>query len=130
MIGRQVTMIDNDEWDELVIKTYGRPYCLQQQDGCRDRGTILITVPNEFAIDYENDTVPEKVNDAEMGVSFKAWLERDPQQPLNSPDKWDREHGLEMWWHRNFYPYEDAVANDLHARGLLPAGEYVINIDW
>lgn len=127
---KQTTMIDVSDWDSLVQKTYGRIYSFQQQDGCRERGIEQITIPFEYPWDYENDSIPEKVNGDEMGVSFKAWLDRNPEQKLNSEDEWDREHGLEMWWERNFYPSMDMLANDLHAKGLLPAGEYVINIDW
>lgn len=115
---KQVTMIEVQEWDDLVENTYNRPYSFQQQDGCKDRGTHNLTVPDE-PMDYENDSVPETVNHPNMGVSFKAWLERDPKQ-----------NAITMWWERNFYPDVQMIANDLHSKGLLPAGEYVINIDW
>lgn len=87
-------------------------------------------MPDPHPSDYENDTIPEKVNGSEMGVSFAAWLARDPKQPLKTADKWDQGHGLELFWERNFYPDVSMVANDLHARGLLPAGKYTIIIDW
>jgi hypothetical protein len=32
-------IIEDRDWDDLVSKTYGRIYCLQQQEGCRDRGS-------------------------------------------------------------------------------------------
>lgn len=123
-----VKMINVQDWDDLVQETYGRPYNLQQQDGCIERQIIHITVPEE-ADDFENDTVPEIVNHPDMGVSFKAWLERDPKQKI--PDL----HGFgndftDMWWDRNFYPDLQTVANDLHAKGLIEAGEYSINVDW
>jgi hypothetical protein len=35
-----------------------------------------------------------------------------------------------MFWDRNFYPNVQMVANDLHKKGLLEAGEYSIRIDW
>lgn len=126
---KSVQMIDVYDWDNLVEKTYGRPYSFQQQDGCKDRGTFDLKVPST-AYDYENDTIPEEVNGEEMGVSFAAWLARDPKQKLNSKDDWDREHGLDLFWTRNFYPDIQMIANDLHAKGLLPAGKYVIDIDW
>lgn len=110
-------------------KTYGRIYSFQQQDGCKERGRFRLTVP-DTPNDYENDTIPEKVNGDEMGVSFAAWLARDPNQLLDTGDKWDREHGLSLFWERNFYPDIQMVANDLYKRGLLAAGEYTINIDW
>lgn len=125
---KQVTMIEVQEWDDLVENTYNRPYSFQQQDDCKDRGTHSLTVPDE-PMDYENDSVPETVNHPYMGVSFKAWLERDPKQKLNADDC-DCPSAITMWWERNFYPDVQMIANDLHSKGLLPAGEYVINIDW
>lgn len=127
---KQTTMIDVQDWDALVVDTYGKPYSFQQQDGCKERGIVNITVPQKHPYDYEKDTIPEEVNGDEMGVSFKAWLSRDPKQKLNTKDEWDKEHGLDLFWKRNFYPDIDMLVNDLYARGLLPAGEYVINIDW
>lgn len=122
-------VIEVSDWDDLVQETYGRPYSFQQQDGCKSRGNYSLTVP-DGAYDFENDTVPEEVNHSEMGVSFKAWLERDPKQKLNSDDSWEREHGLSLWWRRNFYPDIQMIANDLHEKGLIDAGDYTINIDW
>ena len=127
---KNVKMIEVSDWDKLVKATYKRPYCFQQQNGCQDRGTFPITVP-EFADDFENDTVPEEVNHEEMGVSFKAWLERDPKAPLKDEDvdhatQW----AIDLWWERNFYPNIQMIANDLQEKGLLDAGDYVIDIDW
>jgi hypothetical protein len=125
---RTEQVIDDSEWDKLVQETYGRTYCFQQQDGCKSRGNFHITVPEE-AEDFENDSVPEEVNGDEMGVSFAAWLARDPKQKLSNPDD-QQSYSLDLWWERNFYPNIQMVANDLHAKGLLEAGDYTINIDW
>lgn len=122
-------VISVQDWDDLVAETYKRPYSFQQQDGCKERGNFNITIP-DGAYDHENDTIPEEVNGDEMGVSFKAWLDRDPEQKLDTEDNWEREYGLELFWGRNFYPDVQMVANDLHSKGLIPAGEYVIEIDW
>lgn len=119
-------LISVQDWDDLVIKTYGRPYSFQQQDGCKDRGVEYITIP-DVAEDYENNSVPEVVNSPEMGVSFKAWLERDPKQKLDGQRS---DFQLELWWDRKFYPHVQMIANDLHERGLLKSGEYLIEIDW
>lgn len=128
---RTEQIIDLNDWDGLVTKTYGRPYSFQQQDDCKSRGAFHFSVPAE-ADDYDRDTVPEIVNHPEMGVSFKAWLERDPNTPLagekESPNM--AKHSLGLWWDRNFYPDVQMVANDLHAKGLLEAGSYAIDIDW
>lgn len=122
-------VIGVQDWDDLVIKTYGKPYSFQQQNGCQDRGNFPLRIP-EGAEDFENDTIPEEVNGEEMGVSFKAWLARDPEQKLDTEDEWERDHGIDLFWRRNFYPDIQMVANDLHAKGLIPAGKYVIEIDW
>lgn len=125
---RTEKVIDVGDWDELVEKTYGRIYSFQQQDGCKERGREYITVPDSPE-DYKNDTVIEKVNGSKMGVSFDAWLARDPKQKLDA-DNWDSPSAIDMWWGRNFYPHVSMVANDLHSRGLLEAGDYTIDIDW
>lgn len=125
----KVNMIEVDDWDNLVVSTYQRPYSFQQQDGCKERGTFEFTVPDK-PYDFKNDIIPEVVNGNEMGVSFKAWLERDPKQQLDSEDEWARSHGINLFWERNFYPDIQMVANDLNSKGLLPDGKYVINIDW
>jgi len=119
-------MITIRDWNKCVQEAYGRPYNFQQQNGCQDRGNFQLEVPGEVD-DFENDTVPEIVNGKEMGVSFKAWLERNPKQKIKD-QKYDYE--LKLWWARNFYPNVQMVANDLHMNGFLPAGEYLISIDW
>jgi len=121
-------VIPLEEWDKLVRETYGRPYSFQQQDGCQARGIRTFCVPDE-PTDYENDTVPEEVNHEQMGVSFAAWIARDPKQKLADPDA-QEDYCLDLWWERNFYPDLQMVANDLHAKGLLEAGEHTILIDW
>ena len=119
-------VIEVSEWDKLVTETYGRPYSYQQQDGCRSRGIFRFSVPDE-AEDYERDSVPEVVNHAERGVSFAAWLARDPKAPLANGSA---DFSLKLWWKRNFYPDIQMIANDLCEKGLLKPGEYTLNIDW
>ena len=126
---KNVKMIEVGEWDKLVKNTYKRTYSFQQQDGCKDRGTFNLIVPDE-ADDFENDTIPEIVNHEKMGVSFKAWLSRDPKEPLKELKDRTEQYTIDLWWKRNFYPNIQMIANDLHSKGLLDAGEYVINIDW
>jgi len=123
---RTEKMISVSDWDEVVTKTYGKPYSFQQQDGCQSRGLFRIFVPDE-ADDYEREKVPEVVNHDEMGVSFAAWLKRDPKAPLKDGRT---DFSLDLWWKRNFYPDLQMVANDLHSKGLLEAGEYTIDVDW
>jgi len=124
---KNVKMISASDWDKLVQETYGKPYCFQQQDNCKDRGAFYITIPVKSPENFKRDTVPEIVNHPTMGVSFKAWLNRNPKKPIHN-QKYDFE--LEMWWQRNFYPNVEMVANDLLKNGLIEAGDYVIDIDW
>ena len=124
---RSVKMIDVSEWDDLVTKTYGRPYNFQQQDGCKSRGTFELTVPDEDNDAEMADSVPEVVNGDEMGVKFAVWLARDPKKMIKGETQ---KFALILWWERNFYPDVQAVANDLHSKGLLEAGSYLIDIDW
>jgi hypothetical protein len=124
---RTERVVSVQDWDELVEKTYKRPYCFQQQDGCKERQRVYINVPTKHPMDFEAIEVPEEVNHPDMGVSFAAWLERDPDKMIKS------EHGFDftkMWWHRNFYPDVEMIINDLYSKGLLPEGELTIDIDW
>lgn len=119
--------VDVQDFDALVTETYGKPYRFQQQNGCQDRGVYYLTVPDPNAEDFEDDEIPEVINGQEMGVSFSSWLKRDPKE-------WNGESGderfLDLFWGRNFYPAIEVLANDLHSKGLIETGEYVINIDW
>ena len=127
---RTELVIDVGDWDKLVTETYQRPYSFQQQDGCKDRQRVQITIPDKDETwDYDNDSIPEEVNGEEMGVSFKAWLERDPAQKIPNPHSFGYD-GTDLFWTRNFYPDVQMVANDLYAKGLIEAGDYVIDIDW
>lgn len=121
-------VIDVGDWNNLVEETYGKPYNLQQQDGCMERQMIHFKIPSDYYTwDFENDTIPEEINGPEMGVSFKAWLERDPLAWGGEPKD---ERFLHIFWNRNFYPSLSVIGEDLHKKGLLEEGEYWINIDW
>lgn len=115
---RTVKMIDGDDWDSLVMQTYQKPYCLQQQNYGM-RGLVEITVPPDDLDDFPNDTLEKSEYD--MGVSFKAWLEKDPDNCSEDEDC--------DFWERKFYPSLDTVVNDLYKKGLLDVGEYYINLD-
>jgi hypothetical protein len=124
---KNVKTIEVFDWDKLVSDTYGKPYSFQQQDGCQSRGIFHLTIPSEYTGDDEmNDEIPEIINGETMGVKFEKWLERDPNQPVAGRT----DYGVGLWWDRNFYPDIHTVANDLHKRGLIEAGEYSIEIDW
>lgn len=124
-------IIDCSDWDKLVTDTYKKPYRFQQQDGCQSRGMVNITIPddNKYEEEEMNNSIPFEINGDEMGVKFEVWLNTSPddtEKEFNPQFKWKNE----MFWDRNFYPHLQSVANDLHERGLIEAGNYVINIDW
>jgi hypothetical protein len=118
-------VISVQDWDKLVVETYGKPYMFQQ-NGCMDRGNFPITIP-DIAEDYEDETIPDKINGDEMGVSFAAWLARDVKEWNGEKSKYTN---ISLFWERNFYPDIQMVANDLHEKGLIPKGKYTIEINW
>lgn len=122
---KNVIMFDVDEWDDLVSSTYGRIYSFQQQDGCKDRGIYSFSIPYSEPEDYERTEIPEKVNGEIMGVSFKTWLERDPDTP-----KFQHDYERTLFWDRNFYPHVSMIIKDFEEKGILKEGDYIINIDW
>jgi hypothetical protein len=129
---KTVKTIDVADWDKLVVETYGRPYDLQQQDGCMGRGGVDLTVPDDEDEDeymHPAADIPEVVNGRVMGVRFADWLARDPKKPIPGKDGGEK-YMLDLFWHRTFYPDLQTVANDLCKRGLLKKGKYVIDIDW
>jgi hypothetical protein len=133
---KTVKMIEADDWDALVRKTYGKPYKFQQQEGCRQRGIFRLAIPSVYTDDDRMyDSIPFVINGKKMGVKFDIWLKTSIEEVNNKlPEKYPGQN--EMFWERNFYPDTLTLANDLYKRGLLgtsdfiPAGEYVINIDW
>ena len=121
---KNLKVIKFSDWDELVIDTYERPYCFQQQN----RGMVNLSIPSEFTEDDEmNDSIPEEVNGVEMGVKFDVWLSRNPKQPIPNQIA---DYQLLSFWERNFYPDIYTLANDLYKKGLIEKGEYSIRIDW
>ena len=125
-----VKLVTCQEWDRFVSETYEKIYFFQQQDGCKVRGIERITVPDSYADewDYENTSIPFEVNGEEMGVSFETWLNTSPSDTIHEFDGDICDN--ELFWERNFYPKVNKIANDLHSKGLLEEGEYVILIDW
>lgn len=127
----EVRVIQLNDWDYFVKRVYGKIYAFQQQDGCQPRGTYFFSVPDEWYEDFEATEIPYKINGKEMGVSFETWLNTDPEDTkkyFEEPRLTDFNNRL--FWYRNFYPDIGMIINDLHSKGLLESGEYMINIDW
>lgn len=104
-------IISDDNWDSFVQAIYKRPYCFQQQDGCKERGIYTFKVP-------QNGTEDRNQEDYEYGVPFEEWLAADSKDMS------------EMKWHREFFPDITMIIEDLYSEGLIEAGNYIINIDW
>lgn len=153
MISKQSwTVIDEREFSELVSKTYGRPYRLQQQgEGIGNGNVVHVEVPSEpsgfLGTNDNGDPLPD----------FQTWLDRDETASVPDPttemlkkhnednkhkpdfekilipeDKQSLPGGLthQLWWTRDFYPPLESVLTDLHAKGLLDAGDYTIHAWW
>ena len=122
-------IIDSNDLDDLIRETYGKPYCFQQQDGCKNRGIEYITVPVINPDYYTNTSLKFEINGNDMGVSFDTWLKTTVKE-VNElhPEEYSGQNDL--WWERNFYPYIDMIINDLYEKGLVEEGDYVIEIDW
>lgn len=125
---QKLIMITLQDWDEFVVSVYGKPYMFQQQNGFREKGTYSLTVPDKWAYDNRGTTeIPFEVNGKEMGVSFETWLDTSPEDTAKH-FAWDWEN--DTFWERNFYPDVRMIANDLHSKGLIEPGKYIIEIDW
>ncbi len=72
-----------------------------------------------------NDDIPRSLNTSKMGVKFSTWLNADPNELLENSKSSTR-----LFWCRNFYPDLQTVLDDLHAKGLIDAGNYIIEVDW
>lgn len=134
-------VVYDGEWSRFVSEVYGRPYDLQQQDGGMSRCHLYVEVPvapediEIFKEDCLGDISP--CDEKSMCVDFERWLSRDPEQLV--PDdvvrqdcSWveNKRFNTDLWWERNFYPHIDILANDLYEKGFLPAGQYLILVDW
>ena len=123
-------MIYFSDWDNLVSDTYGKTYSFQQQDGCKSRGMVDITIPSKEAEELDNcmsKSIDELLSEGDRGIKFSVWLESDPKAPIEDiKEEWE----IDMFWEREFYPCVEIVANDLHKKGLIKAGDYKIEIDW
>ena len=129
-IGKNVIFVSDSEWDKLVNETYGKPYELQQQQNdCYENGSrIEFEVPfssSEPYSKFENATLPYEINGEKMGVSLESWVATD-EDSFPYGYKYEKD----LWYGRNFYPHYEEIANDLYNKGLLQAGNYVIDISW
>lgn len=99
------------DFSRYVTEHYGRPYNLQQQgDMLAQEASVRFTVPSPYAED-------------DMPVSLADWIAATP--PTDPSDYREK-----MRWERDYYPNLETVANDLHTKGLLDAGDYIMYAWW
>ena len=117
---KKIKLIDVNDWDKFITKTYKKPYNFQQQDGCKDRGTFHFNVPVDLSYDVStiHNDIPYEINGEIMCVELETWLKREPK------------NDDVMFWERNFYPSVYSLIDDLYKKGLLEKGSYAIEIDW
>lgn len=115
-----VRQIDCWDWDEYIKTHYNKPYKFQQQAGCRDRGSVAITVPADPDDDFDDDWRSKQ-------VSLQEWIDAEFD---GSFDNTIEEYRTKLEGNRNFYPPLAEVINDLYDKGLLEAGDYEIIVDW
>lgn len=121
-------VIDSSDLDALVVATYGKPFCFQQQDDCRDRGSYQFEVKSEPDLSDEFKGKTELdcgINGEDYGVDFQTWLN------TKASDFYDgKPFYQDLWFERNFYPDMVYLLSDLCKRGLIEAGRYTIEVDW
>lgn len=130
-----INYIKVEDWDAFVQEIYQVPYCLQQQDGGLERGLQEFEVPVDSPDLYENIyAVSTSIYGKDRGVSFEAWCNSNvsliKELLTNSKNNKLEHDGFVLFFYRKFYPSLQALANDLHAKGLIPEGKYAIIIDW
>lgn len=119
------------ELDDFIRKLYGKPYCFQQQAGCMERGNHYIEIIDPALYKPHSgfpDSVEETINGNDMCVSFKSWLETNPEEHKKR-NEWS-DALTKLFWQRNFYPCLEDIMQDLCKRGHIEPGEYMIEIDW
>lgn len=108
-------VIEEKDFSKLVSETYERPYDFQQHgnwgDAIANGSFVSLTVPEKIET-YHCDPVGEDYQE------FDVWK----TTPVET-------HSY-ILWQNSFYPRFQEVANDLHAKGLLPAGDYTLLIHW
>jgi hypothetical protein len=124
---QNVKLVNLDDWNNLVINTYNKPYAFQSQNKRNKISFFQIDVPLHF--DNE-ELLPESIPEgsSQYGVQFQSWLKRDPSQPIgDDKNQWH----IDIWWEQHFYPSIHTLANDLFKKGLIEEGTYIIKMkEW
>lgn len=108
---RTYKYIDMRDWNDLISTVYGeRPYNVQQADFLPQDSVIFADVPNGWFMDED------------LEGELENWL----GQPLPAED----DSIARMRFQRESTVSVDALLFDLHKRGLVDEGKYLIHIWW
>lgn len=102
----EVRMVDSSEIDRVVESIYQLPFNYQQQN-----------IENDIKDSFEYWIVPREDRYLE-GLSIEEWTKEDKP---NTPN-------YKRTFERTIYPDFQQVLNELHRRGLMPEGKYIISI--
>lgn len=97
---KPVLYLWDHDFSALVREVYGRPYNLTASYEASQDTLIQVSVPD----------TPFGVDD---DANFAGWRDSDPTSLSETVG-----------------PPLEPLCNDLHERGLLPAGDYVIHVWW
>ena len=105
-----IRQVSDTDFDNLVMETYGKSYAIQQQEGCRDRGVIYISVPPLYDINVNEypDTIEQAIDEDMYGVRWEDWLAVNPNDERLGEEDWEREMALQ----RNVYPPMHDLINE------------------
>lgn len=118
----EVILVWESDFSKLVSETYGRPYRLQQgssspQDMMGQEEVRIVDVP----------TSAQRIDEPYESI-FEEWRDADATKPEGLRD-WEWNILWERAQNDKWAPLEPLV-NDLHERGLLIKGRYVIRAWW
>ena len=120
---KAVQIVQHYDWDEFVEEVYAKTYKFKKQPDKLFTRMQFITVPLAEVEEYKNTKIPFEPFPLQFGVSFETWKNSTPEETLQHfKFDWDDDD----FWECGFFPHIQMIAHDLHAKGLLEAGEYVI----
>lgn len=121
---KTVKIAEVNDFDELVMNTYGIPYNFQQQGGCKNTSIEYFCFP--FNGDYTNTTLPFEINGKTRGISFEVWKNHDMEELKKMfSDDWE----VGMFYARNFYPHIERLLQDLVDKELISGKCFGIEIN-
>lgn len=124
---KAVFVVWEGELSKLIGKHYGKPYKIQQQGDMMSNDsyfTVEVGPDMEFEIDDWAADDTDEVIEAKAIAQIAAW------QAKECPPEHKGTYSEELWWEREGYMPYDILLWDLNRKGLIPAGDYLIEVMW